>query len=174
VNRWTMPLVTAALLAAPAVLLGWNALAIAAVVVAPWTATGPEQYQDAGRVLVPANAPVVGSTSAPMPSGGAGKAPTSAATRTVVVVHNIYPQPVEDDVSQPHPDDVRGTDSGPEPHPDASPVPVTDPSLSPEPAPEDGQEPAEGPSDAPSPSPSPAPAERQPRPDTPSPEPGVH
>jgi hypothetical protein len=89
-------------------------------------------------------------------------------TRTVVVVHNLYPQPVEDDVS--HPDDVRGTDSGPEPHPSASPVPVTDPQHpDAEPAPD------EEPATEPSPEASPAPAERQPNTSNPaSPEPGVH
>jgi hypothetical protein len=37
-----------------------------------------------------------------------------------------------------HPDDVRGTDSGPKPHPDAGPTPVTDPELAePRPDPEE-------------------------------------
>lgn len=161
-NRWTMPLVTAALLAPGAVLLGWNASAIASTVAEPWTA--PEAGVGASVPRSGAQGPAPAPEPRSMP-GGVEPLGSSAPvpTRTVVIVHNPNPQPVEDDVS--HPDDVRGTDSGPERHPDASPVPVTDPEHpDAEPAPEDdGAD--EEPPDAPSPSPAP---ERQPAPEHPS------
>lgn len=161
-NRWTAPLVTASLLAAPAVLVGWNATSWAGAVVRPWT-TGPEQSQGAGHSLAPVNAPVADPTTAqidtPGRAGQKGPVAPSSGTRTVVIVHNRYPQTVEDDVS--HQDDQRGTDSGPEPHPDASPVPITDPELVPQPEPAPDEEPS------PEPSPAPGTPERQPLPEVP-------
>jgi hypothetical protein len=157
VNRWTAPLVTAALLSGPAVLLGWNATALASAAVAPWTAPEAGVGASVPRSGAQGPAPAPEPRSMPgdvEPLGSSAPVPP----RTVVVVHNLYPQPVEDDVS--HPDDVRGTDSGPEPHPDASPVPITDPDLvpQPEPAPE---EPDASPSPAPG-TPQPAPEDERP------------
>jgi hypothetical protein len=128
VNRWKLPMAVAALLAGPAVLLGWNATALAATLTEPWTTAagapvrspGPQEAAPAGEVSpVPAAVPTA--TSQP-----------PAPARTVVVVHKTVHSSVggqstqEDDVST---SDERGTDSGPVPHPDAGPVPVTDPTL---------------------------------------------
>ena len=132
-NRWTLPSAVATVLAVPAILIGWNATSWAGAVVRPWTV--PEAA---------ANAPGLHSgAQGPAPSRGAGaitpavelpraSAPASSVTRVMVVKTTTGPTPEPQEDTVTHPDDVRGTDSGPEPHPDASEVPVTDPTLGPQ------------------------------------------
>jgi len=128
VNRWTLPSAVATVLAVPAMLVGWNATSWASAVVRPWTA--PEAAADASGLPHGAQGPAPTPEPESMPR--AVELPGSSApvpTRTVVI-HNAVNKAVDNAEEAPvarHPDDVRGTDSGPEPHPDAGTVPPTDP-----------------------------------------------
>lgn len=142
-NRWTAPLSVAALLAVPAVLLGWNASAIASTVTEPWTESSATAAVGASgpRVVEQGPAPSVEPRAVPEATDAA-TVPAPVPTRTVVVVHKTVHSTVtatqEDDVST---SDERGTDSGAPPI--DSPVPATDPTPS-EPAPDSDAAPVDG------------------------------
>lgn len=123
-NRWTVPTIFATVLSVPAVLLGWNASAIASTVTEPWraqtTVAGPDGPQVVGANPRPVTTPaVVAPTSAPVKQRPvSSRVPASEARRTVVVVHSTIPSPgdnEEDDVSttdETPSRDQRGNDSG--------------------------------------------------------------
>jgi hypothetical protein len=130
-NRWTIPTVTAALLSVPAVLLGWNASAVAASVAAPWVRQSTDGAPSDVRASslegdLPASvAPEVAPTTAPaipgLPVGN--RVPSSGVGRSVVhtVTHTVGTDEKQED-------DVSTTDETPEPTP-----PNTRPSETPGP-----------------------------------------
>lgn len=117
-NRWTAPLVAVALLAGPAVLLGWNGAAIASAAAAPWTT---EAGAPAGPQVVAAGPTPVTTAPAPVPPTTSSTATEQAPEprRTVVVVHKTVHSTVEneeDDMStlspEPGDSDVREEPTG--------------------------------------------------------------
>lgn len=134
-NRWTAPLVTMALLAPGAVLLGWNGAELASAAVQPWT-SGPAADSARPAASDQGSAPTVEVGTIPPTSAPTVPAPTPP--RTVVLVHKTVHSTVDGNEHQE--DDVSTSDEL------GTPEPTTDPDTTPDvPAPGTPEEPAEGP-----------------------------